>query len=478
MDTYHDVRRARAVALVAAAVWACLHSAHGAPSSDLLESPPGLELNVPPSACEEPLNRKALSLSEVVRAVMCDSPKVRQAAAEVAQEKGNVVVAEAKYYPTLSSTVTTNRIGKEVSYPDASHANYSLHTYSGNVDIGLSWLLFDSGKRGASFDKAKALWRASIYGLALTNREQVIAVADEYYRARTAAAGARAAEEASVRAELNFRATARLLSVGVGTLTEELLAKGAWQRSQADSEDRKRSARIATATLATKIGVPAREDLQLASEQWHWSDARNPMPELRKLDALLSMAILKNPRLSAARQRTLAAKAEVDVVAAEIKPSISLHANRYWSLTPPADSMAKQEIRGWSVGLQLRIPLFDGFSARHAAQAAQARAHAAALEERNMQMEEELKTLTDYENVLSGEREVSLFLGALESSEAAYMGAEARYRRGVGTLIELLKAQEELAKVTQDLIQAHYELLAAKFRIAIALDGAPMRPDF
>lgn len=310
------------------------------------------------------------------------------------------------------------------------------------------------------------------------SRASNCAVADEYYRAGTAAAGARAAEEASVRAEQNFRATARLLSVGVGAVTDELLAKGAWQRSQADSEDRKRSARIATATLATKIGVSAGEDLQLVSEQWHWSDARNPTPELRKLDALLSKAILKNPRLSAARQRMLAAKAEVDVVAAEIKPSISLHANRYLSSTPPADSMAKQEIGGWSVGLQLRIPLFDGFSTRHAAQAAQARTHAAALEERNVQLEEELKTLTDYENVLSGERKMSLFLGALESSEAAYMGAEARYRQGVGTLIELLKAQEELAKVTQDSIQAHYELLAAKFRIAIALDGEPMRSDF
>ncbi|MFQ1063397.1 TolC family protein [Bordetella trematum] len=192
-----------------------------------------------------------------------------------------------------------------------------------------------------------------------------------------------------------------------------------------------------------------------------------------KVDAIIQKAMMQNPRLKAAHARTQAASAEADAIAAQNSPAIELYGNRSFSMTPPADSIMKQNINGWSVGLQLNIPIFDGFSSRNASAAARERARSAQQEERNTRKEEELKLVSDYQTLQSGQRKILLLKSAETNAKQAYGAALVRYKEGVGTVVELLKAQEELAKVQQDLIQTRYEVLAAQFRVAIEIDTLP-----
>lgn len=437
-----------------------------------LARPPLIPANSSPSVCAA-LDLGALDLIEAIQAAFCYAPKSRQAQESIAEQLGNLGVAKARYYPTIEGRVSANKIGKQVKYPDAKFANYGLHAYSGNADLGLNWLLYDSGQRSANSDKAEASLRAAVYSQVLTNRDQAIAVADEYYKARRAIASVAAAVNATARADQNYRASQKLLEGGVGALTDELLAKGAWQRSLVHTEEAEKLALLSIAGLAAKMGIPRSAAIGLSDEPRDGSTRDGVRSEKVMPDLLFESALARNPRVAASRARSEAALAEARAISAQNSPTVSLQGSRYFGMTPPADSTMKQNVNGWAIGLQLNIPLYDGSSTAEATKAANARWKVAQLEEKSALLEEELKLLNDYQDFASGLRKSALLAEAEKSANSAFRAAQARYREGVGTIVELLKAQEDLATVQQDSIGAHYEMKAAAFRLSVALDTLP-----
>ena len=455
-------------------------------SETALELPPPLELNLMPDVCEMPVTLSELSLQDAVHVALCKVPHVQQASLSIEEGHANLQAAQAKYFPTLGANADINRIGKHVEYPAHPAANYDLHAYSGNARLGLNWLLFDSGQRSAEYDQARAKLAAALYNKVLVNRDQAITVSDKYYRASSARASATAAYEAAERAEKNYYATQRLREGGVGSIADELLAKVAWQRNLVDSETKAAAAEIAAVALVTAIGLPGKTHIGLPatasiSELPARSKSLSPttasvvaMPmtasKQSPVNERIIAAVRNHPRLAAARANTQAAEAETKSIQAQHRPRLSLQANRDMGITPPANSHAKQNVNSWSIGLTVHIPIFDGLETRYATAASQSRARAARETERTVWLEEELRLLTDFNYMTSANQKMTLLKDAELSAEQAHRSAQVRYREGVGTAIELLKAQDDLATLQQTAIDVHYEWLAAQFRVAVALD--------
>jgi outer membrane protein len=440
-----------------------------------LDLPPPLELNLAPDVCEMPPTLMGLSLRDAVQVALCRTPDVHQATIAIEENVANLDAARAKYLPTLNADADASRIGKHVKYPAHPVRNYDLYAYSGNARLGLNWLLFDSGQRRAQYDNAHAKLSAALYNKVLVNRDRTITVADSYYKARSATASATAAREAAARAEKNFHATQRLREGGVGSIADELLAKVAWQRHLVDSETKATAAEITKIALITAIGLPSQTHLSLAATNNAATAIAAEAPAVTRstVNEHITSAIRNHPRLAAARANTLASEAETQAIAAQHLPKISLQADRHLGITPPANAVARENVNSWSVGLTVHIPIFDGLATRYATDAARARSRAARETERAVWLEEELKLLTDFNHMTSAAQKAALLKDAETSAEQAYRSAQIRYRQGVGTAVELLKAQDEFAGVQQAAIDVHYELLAAQFRVAVALDTLP-----
>lgn len=445
-----------------------------------LDLPPPLELNLALDVCEMPPALIGLTLRDAVQVALCRTPDVHQATIAIEESVANLDAANAKYLPTLNADADASRIGKHVKYPAHPAGNYDLHAYSGNARLGLNWLLFDSGQRRAQYDNAHAKLSAALYNKVLVNRDRAITVADSYYKARSATASATAAREAAVRAEKNFHAAHRLREGGVGSIADELLAKVAWQRHLVDRETKTTAAEVTQIALITAIGLPSQTRLSLAAA--HNSPAAMaataPATTRATVNEHIIATIRNHPRLAAARANTQAAEAETIAIAAQHLPKISLQADRHLGITPPANAVARENVNSWSVGLTVHIPIFDGHATRYATDAARARTRAARETERTVWLEEELKLLTDFNHMTSAAQKAALLKDAETSAEQAYHSAQVRYQQGVGTAVELLKAQDELAGIQQSVIDVHYELLAAQFRVSVALDTlAPAHVD-
>lgn len=121
------------------------------------------------------------------------------------------------------------------------------------------------------------------------------------------------------------------------------------------------------------------------------------------------------------------------------------------------------------VGLQLNVPIFDGFLKR------------SKIERARLAMEKVQNQKRDYERLVTFEvaNARTMYLSAqdrlksqernLELAERIYNTTQIKYREGVGSSVELTQAEQSLFETQQNLIQAKYDLLSAKIELEQAL---------
>ncbi|TFZ33347.1 TolC family protein, partial [Pseudomonas syringae] len=91
---------------------------------------------------------------------------------------------------------------------------------------------------------------------------------------------------------------------------------------------------------------------------------------LGDVNAWMEQARALHPALETARADWAASQARVDEAQAQSRPSISLFSNYSRQDTPIEQVSTRQEIDTWTSGVQITVPIFDGFLNRRRAKAA------------------------------------------------------------------------------------------------------------
>jgi outer membrane protein len=128
------------------------------------------------------------------------------------------------------------------------------------------------------------------------------------------------------------------------------------------------------------------------------------------------------------------------------------------------------------VGVNLSLPLFDG--GRLAAQARAAERDAERLQaEAEIQGNQVARTVAEaYHDVRYAQVQREGVTVQFDSASESARAAAARYTAGVGSLLELLTAQADLARARQGAAQADVDWLAAFSRLNHALGRLPAVP--
>lgn len=206
-----------------------------------------------------------------------------------------------------------------------------------------------------------------------------------------------------------------------------------------------------------------------------------PLPNLPdRLETAVSVALMQNPDLEAARERSAAAGFDIDVAGSGRLPRVALFTggdfqNFLGTLGGPVGVDVPQTTTAAQAGVRLTIPLFQG--GRPAARQRQAQAQA----------------LSTYENEIAAERNViqqvrSAFasyrasLAIIESSEVAVSAAElslegVRAENSIGnrTVLDVLNAEQELLTSRTQLVTARRNAYVAGFSLLAAMGLAEAR---
>ncbi|WP_240160507.1 TolC family protein [Pseudomonas bharatica] len=176
-------------------------------------------------ACGDNLNHASLTLEVVIEQVLCRDPLTRQAWAESRVFAAQVGVAQAAYLPRIeaSSAITHGRNDTAYDQLDA----YSTEGRQRRLEyrLGLSWVLFDFGRREATLHNARQLLLAANATRDNQLQETFLLAAKLYYDTLAAQDSQRAARQVSALAAENLKDASAKYEAGAAALSDRLQAR-------------------------------------------------------------------------------------------------------------------------------------------------------------------------------------------------------------------------------------------------------------
>jgi len=249
------------------------------------------------------------------------------------------------------------------------------------------------------------------------------------------------------------------LRIAEVAFTEGKIAKYDLLRNQtelAEAEqmlvDARKDYAIALIDLKTAIGLSLASDLTL-------TDQLAVDPRTETLSDLLALALQRRPEISAARNRVSAAEASSVVAKSGYKPQVYAIAMQdfVW-----AGSMRDQ---GYTVGVTVGFPLFDGGARKSATREAQAMIDQAKAEGQSAVLAANREIGTAWAEAEASSRNAELAKAAVEQAEEDYRVIKLRYEAGKAINVEVLDALASLTRAQTNHAQALYNYGVAHDRL-------------
>ena len=410
-------------------------------------------------ACPEISQDPALSLGRYVERSLCANLDTRAAWQRVQTQRAQVGVAKADYYPSLNVSASSSRdMGDRLAGSDPDQRTLSASA---------NWLLYDFGGREAGVAQAKttlsslqASVDASIHNLAA----QAVSA---WFNRLASAASVDSAKASLAAAKETAEAAEKRIKVGVGTREDTLQAQTALAQAQLLLIQREGELAASNGQLAVLANYPANTPLM----------PQQALPDPSQLSAPPSLATLmqfadsRRPERIAQQQQVLAAQASLEQLSAQRLPRISLNA----SAGDSRDSFGQRD--SGQVALSASLPLFTGFAQRYQERAARSQIDQQGLELERIRQQVGLDVWLAWQQLTTARSRIdatdTLLASAIESSRAAL----ARYRAGLGNVLNVLNAQSTLADARQQQARARFDWAAARVQVARAAGLLAASPD-
>jgi outer membrane protein len=422
---------------------------------------------------------RPLLLTEAIERALCGNPKTREAWADVKIQAAGLGVARSAYLPTISGNAQVMRdsaVTDVTGHPTLSSATLAtINTES----VSLNWTLYDFGARAAAVRSASALLAAAQSTENATLQSLFVAVAKNYYGAQAAAGALAVAVDIEHMAGDSAKAASARVDRGIAPISDALQAQTAYTQAVLSRNKAQGAWQTAAGTLATDMDLSPDVPVALPVV----TDGVQPDAAFtQSVGELIEDARRDHPTILAALAQADAAAAKVDQTRAQGLPNLSL-VSKYSRDNQPASlglGIPEYPASGheWYVGVQVTIPLFEGFNRTYQIRQTQAQLEQQqdALDDARQQVG--LEVWNSYQAVQTSTGSVKDSATLLDIAQRSFVAAQHRYQAGVGNILELISAQTALANAQQQRVQALADWRAARLRLAGSLgrlDAADMR---
>jgi outer membrane protein TolC len=420
-----------------------------------------------------------LTLEQAVEQAMTKYPAVRASLEQVSAAAAGINLARTSYLPRADFMGQVNRathnnvfgmmLAPSIISPISGPVlrTNSLDTVWGSaVGVLVSWEPFDFGLRQANVGLAHAARDVASAQVAVTRLEAGIAAADAYLTI--------AAAEQTVLAARAGVERAKVLDQVIETLAKNELRPGAdASRSRAElalaetqSIQAEQSVEVARAALGQVLGVAA---ATVTIEP-------GPLLKLPRAVPVLALEAARHPVALAQNAAIEEVKAREKALDRSYFPKFNLEGTGYArgtgvdasGLTGGAASGLGPNIQNWAVGMNVTFPAFDLPSIRarkqveHYRELEESARYDQVIQNLNGEMEKARATL-------AGARRVAENTPIqLEAARATEQQANARYKAGLGTIVEVAEAQRILTQAEIDDALARLNIWRAMLAVAVA----------
>jgi outer membrane protein len=382
-----------------------------------------------------------LTLSEIVDLGLRNNSQTRFAWANAQAAAAAYGSARGEWLPSLDGDVTAQRV-KTV----ASAGRVSVKQSVLSPSATLSYLLFDFGGRSGRVSSARERMFAADFSHNAAIQDVVLQIQVGYFQYIAARALLGAQRTSLEEAEANLQAAEERRRVGLATIADVLQARTAASQAQLDLHTTEGTVHTARGALALALGLPANLPYDVDS-----SAADAPVAPLAdSVNALVTSALEGRPDLAAARSQAAAAEADISGLRSDLFPSLQFTATggRTYATTIPNGA------NSYNLSLGLSIPIFNGFSRQYDLRGARFQAEAAHASAETLKQQVIFQVFSAYYALQSAARRVRTADVLIASAEQSDTVALARYKAGVGSVLDLLSAQSALASARAQQVDA------------------------
>jgi len=394
-----------------------------------------------------------IGMEQAVNLALEHSRKIKAAAADERAMRSMQREATSGFFPQASANgylVKQNMIPNiYTSAGDTMARNYQLFgtNRAQDVNVSVMWPLFSGGRTYYGYKAARsradavALMReGTALDIAMQARLDYIGVMREQENARVTGDLVRQTEERLrvTREEFEAGRVARF-----NVLRDEAELANA---VQLDTAARSQAA-LALIALKTTLGVDLSSPIT-ATEPLQY------MPERVAVEDGVQTALGVHPEVRAAEKRTEAAQSEVRSAYGRYLPELSATWMYDWQWMRNRSDEMTERMDGYSAGLVLTIPLFDGFMRENAIGTARAREDQAK-EQAMLARQQVAKAVHQAALMLqAAEQSVEASRTGLAQADEQFRIVRERYANGRGIQVEVLDAQTTLTRARFNLVAA------------------------
>ncbi|RMO85149.1 Protein CyaE [Pseudomonas syringae pv. philadelphi] len=406
---------------------------------------------------------ETLNLATAVSVALCADPKLREAWLTELARQADMDAEHSAYYPTVEGQFQKGRAGKTTRYPGFPEANSRLNASTSIYGLNMSWVLFDFGLRAAKVESARQLLNAASSSRIEEVQKSMLATARVFYQVQANTALLQAKVSAERLADNSLKAADAKYRAGAGEQTDRLQAQSSYAEAQLDRVMAEGDLAAVRGELASQLGLSPAAPLKLVALDEPGSE---DVAFLGDVNALMEQARALHPAVEKARADWAASQAKVEAAKAQGRPTVSLFSNYSRQDTPIEQVSTRQEIDTWTIGVQITVPIFDGFLNRRRARAASY--ESAAREQALHEVENSiaLSVWKSQQALESRTRALAISRLFVESASKSYEIAQGRYKAGVGNILELLRSQNDLASATQKRVESLVNWHNAKLQLA------------
>ncbi len=370
-----------------------------------------------------------------------NNPQTRLAWANAEAAAAAYGSARGEWLPTVDGDVTAQRI-KTV----ASAGRVGVQQSVLSPSVTLSYLLFDFGGRAGRVSGARQRLFAAGFTHNATIQNVVLQIQVGYFQYLANRSLLEAQRTTLAEAQANLEAAEERRRVGLATIADVLQARTAASQAQLDLQSTEGSLQTARGALALALGFPANLPYDVDS-----SAAAVPVAPLAdSVNALIASALEGRPDLAAARAEANAARASIGELRSDLLPSLRLGATggRTYATTIPNGA------NSYNLSLGLTIPIFNGFSRQYDLRGARYQAEAADAQTTSLRQQVVFQVFSAYYALQTATRRVRTADVLIGSAEQSNEVALARYKAGVGSVLDLLASQSALASARAQRVDA------------------------
>ena len=376
--------------------------------------------------------REALVLADVVDLALRNNPQTQLSWSQARAGAAAYGAASAAYLPTVDASA--NSVYSQTTVGQTLGGVGTRRSIT--PAASLSWLLLDFGGRSGTVAAARSAAVALDLGHNATLQGVALQAEGAYFGFQAQRALLAAAQLSVAEADTNLSSARQRNRAGVATIADVLQAETLRAQAQLDLETVEGNLQVARGALAVAMGLPANARYDLAPV----SDSIPVALAAVDVDTLINQALENRPDLAAARVQIEQSQAEVRVARSALLPSISLGSN----VSHPYSSQPNATGYTFGMTLGVAIPIFN-LARPYNVMAARAQVDAFTARANVLRTEVAQQVYTSYYQLRTATqraRTTDVLLSSAIRSEAA---ARARYRAGVGTILDLVTAQSTLA---------------------------------